>query len=194
VTEIGLDFLLYFILVPRKGHFEGVLTASSLIIVIIVSVTRRHDMRRLNQIVPSLVATAMVFVANSAHAQAVSVEVDQSKPLRFDSPVTGVVVGNAGIADVIVHDSKTLFVIGKSVGTTHVLAVDQRGRTVFSGNVAVSAAQVNNLLTVQRGRELATSICDARCIAYPDSEATTSAMSDAAIRAKNRSAFASGRN
>jgi hypothetical protein len=140
-----------------------------------------------------LIATALL-VASSAQAQAVSVQIDQSKPLRFDSPITGVVVGNAGVADVIVHDSKTLFVIGKSVGTTHVLAVDQRGRTVFSGNVAVSAAQVENLLTVQRGRELATSICDTRCIAYPDSESTTAAMADAASRARARSGFAGGRN
>jgi Flp pilus assembly secretin CpaC len=143
---------------------------------------------------PYLLAATCLFIAGAAQAQAVSLEIDQSKPLHFNSPVTGVVVGNAGIADVIVHDPKTLFVIGKSVGTTHVLAVDQRGRTVFSGTVAVSAAQVQNLLTVQRGRELSTSVCDARCIAYPDSEASAASMTDAASRARSRSVFASGRN
>jgi Flp pilus assembly secretin CpaC len=151
-------------------------------------------MHSFNSKTPYIVATACILIAGTAQAQAVSVEIDQSKPLRFDSPVTGVVVGNAGIADVIVHDSKTLFVIGKSVGTTHVLAVDQRGRTVFSGTVAVSAAQVPNLLTVQRGRELSTSICDARCIAYPDSEASTESLSIAATRARARTAFARGGN
>jgi Flp pilus assembly secretin CpaC len=104
------------------------------------------------------------------------------------------VVGNAGIADVIVHDSKTLFVIGKSVGTTHVLAVDMRGRTVFSGNVSVSAAQVDNLLTVQRGREISTSVCDTRCIAYAASEATAAPMAEAIGRARARTGFAGGRN
>jgi Flp pilus assembly secretin CpaC len=141
-----------------------------------------------------LAATACLLASTTVSAQAVTLEVDQSRPLQFNSPVTGVVVGNAGIADVIVHDAKTLFVIGKSVGSTHVLAVDQRGRTVFSGQVVVRAAQVENLLTVQRGREIATSICDARCIAYPDSEATTSGITEAASRARARSAFASGRN
>ena len=139
-------------------------------------------------------AGAMIFSAGNAQAQAVNVQIDQSKPLHFNTPITGVVVGNAGIADVIVHDSRTLFVIGKSVGTTHVLAVDTRGRTVFSGNVAVSPAQVDNLLTVQRGREIYTSVCDVRCIAYPDSEATGAGLADATARAKVRSGFASGRN
>jgi Flp pilus assembly secretin CpaC len=152
------------------------------------------DMASLISKSPFLVATACILMSTAAQAQAVSLEIDQSKPLHFSSPVTGVVVGNAGIADVIVHDPKTLFVIGKSVGTTHVLAVDQRGRTVFSGTVAVSAAQVSNLLTVQRGRELSTSVCDQRCIAYPDSEASSQSLADAVNRTRSRSSFAAGKN
>jgi Flp pilus assembly secretin CpaC len=152
------------------------------------------DMRSKAAIGPFLVAATCILFSSSAQAQAVSLEIDQSRPLHFNSPVTGVVVGNAGIADVIVHDPQTLFVIGKSVGRTHVLAVDQRGRTVFSGEVAVRAAQVDNLVTVQRGREIATSLCESRCIAYADPEATTTGLTEAVSRAKARSAFASGGN
>jgi Flp pilus assembly secretin CpaC len=137
-------------------------------------------------------AVICLLASSLAQAQAVTLEIDQSRPLHFNAPITGVVVGNAGIADVIVHDSKTLFVIGKSVGSTHVLAVDQRGRTVFSGNVAVRASSPQGLLTVQRGRELSTSLCDERCIAYVHSEAGAQGMSDASGRAAARTAFASG--
>ena len=134
-----------------------------------------------------------IVLSNSASAQAaMTLEVDQSKPIRFTTAITGVVVGNAGIADVIVHDSKTLFVIGKSVGSTHVLAVDQRGRTVFSGPVVVRASDMAGLVTIQRGRELSTSLCDTRCIAYAHSESGTAGMSDAIARASSRTAFASG--
>jgi Flp pilus assembly secretin CpaC len=149
-------------------------------------------MRMSTLISASFSGLALLVASSAALAQAVSVEVDQSKPLRFTTPVTGVVVGNAGIADVIVHDSKTLFVIGKSVGTTHVLAVDGRGRTVFSGNISVTAAEINGLLTVQRGRELTTSICDSRCIAYAHSEAGAQGIGDAVARASSRTAFAGG--
>jgi Flp pilus assembly secretin CpaC len=135
---------------------------------------------------------ASTLICASASAQAVSINIDQTQPLRFTMPITGVVVGNAGIADVIVHDSKTLFVIGKSVGTTHVLAVDERGRTVYSGQVQVRAAQPEGLLTVQRGKEVSTSICDTRCIAYPHSEASNQGMSEAISRATARTGFAGG--
>jgi Flp pilus assembly secretin CpaC len=140
----------------------------------------------------SFAATACILFSGTASAQAVSLEVDQTTPLRFTTPVTGVVVGNAGIADVIVHDSKTLFVIGKSVGSTHVLAVDQRGRTVFSGSVSVRATEPEGLLTIQRGRELSTNVCDTRCIAYAHSESGVQGNSDAISRATGRSGFASG--
>jgi Flp pilus assembly secretin CpaC len=147
---------------------------------------------RIATLATSCSAVFCTLLAGTAQAQAVALEVDQSKPLRFTTPITGVVVGNAGVADVIVHDSKTLFVIGKSVGSTHVLAVDQRGRTVFSGTVAVRAADIDGLLTVQRGRELSTSICDTRCIAYAHSEAGAQGISDAVARASSRTAFAGG--
>jgi Flp pilus assembly secretin CpaC len=150
-----------------------------------------HGLAKVSAVLASI---GLIAIASSAQAQAVSLEVDQSRPLHFSSPVTGVVVGNAGVADVIVHDSKTLFVIGKSVGTTHVLAVDQRGRTVYSGQVAVRAAALENVVTVQRGREISTSICNERCIAVPTSEATQNSMADAIARARARSAFAGGSN
>lgn len=149
-------------------------------------------MRTATSFVTTVSVLVSVLCATSAQAQAVALEIDQTKPLRFNSPITGVVVGNAGIADVIVHDSKTLFVIGKSVGSTHVLAVDQRGRTVFSGNVSVRASEMDGLLTVQRGRELSTSVCDTRCVAFAHSEANNQGIADAVSRATSRTAFASG--
>jgi Pilus formation protein N terminal region len=148
---------------------------------------------RTTTVLLSAFTTLISFVAaNAAFAQAMTIEVDQSKPVRFTTPITGVVVGNAGIADVIVHDSRTLFVIGKSVGSTHVLAVDERGRSVFSGTIAVRAADLQGLLTVQRGKEFSTSICDTRCITYAHSEASNAPLADAVSRASTRTGFASG--
>jgi Flp pilus assembly secretin CpaC len=149
-------------------------------------------MRKAISSISVFLAVAGFVAASAAVAQSMRLEVDQSQPLRFNAPITGVVVGNAGIADVIVHDSKTLLVIGKSVGTTRVLAVDQRGRAIYSGEVQVRATDPQGLLTVQRGRELSTSLCDTRCVAYAHSESGTQGISDAVARASSRSAFASG--
>jgi hypothetical protein len=173
---------------------RALLTAGSQIFVTFLKTERGSDMARITTLSSFVVAIGMVASAGLAHAQAVALEVDQTRPLRFDVPVTGVVVGNSSIADVIVHDPRTLFLIGKSVGTTQVLAVDQRGRTVYSGQVAVRAPTINNLVTVQRGREIGSSICDERCIAFPDAESTQTSMADAVSRARTRSSFAGGRN
>jgi Flp pilus assembly secretin CpaC len=149
-------------------------------------------MRTLISIAALCCALVSLGAPSIATAQAIKLDVDQSKPLNFKNPITGVVVGNAGIADVIVHDSTTLLVIGKSVGSTHFLVVDQRGREVFSGTIAVQASEINGLVTVQRGSELSTSICNVRCVAYAHPESGTAAMTDAVGRASARTAFASG--
>jgi Flp pilus assembly secretin CpaC len=149
-------------------------------------------MRTLISIAALCSAVICLSAPAAASAQAIRLNVDQSKPLNFKKPITGVVVGNAGVADVIVHDSRTLLVIGKSVGSTHFLVVDEGGREVFSGSIAVDSPSVNGLLTVQRGRELSTSICDSRCVAYAHPESGGPALNDALGRAIARNSFARG--
>ncbi|MCA3693365.1 pilus assembly protein N-terminal domain-containing protein [Aquidulcibacter sp.] len=134
----------------------------------------------------------VVLVASSAAAQSFQLEVDQTQPLRFERPVTGVVVGNASIADVIVHDARVLFVIGKSTGTTEITAVDAAGRTVFSGTVQVRPANVRDMVTIQRGREISTAICQERCIPNVHSEGTTQGNNPAVTAINQRSGFAAG--
>jgi Pilus formation protein N terminal region len=137
---------------------------------------------------------AGLFLANAgpALAQSMTLEVDQTRPLRLSTPVTGVVIGNAGVADVIVHDPRTLFIMGKSVGSTQVLAVDGNGRTVFSGRVEVRVGAEDGLLTVQRGRESTTAICKERCIEVPHPEATREGMASSVARISARNAYAKG--
>jgi Flp pilus assembly secretin CpaC len=153
---------------------------------------RAHPSFRPTALTGLLALGVSVLLPGLAMAQAVTLEVDQSRPLRFNMPVSGVVVGNAGIADVIVHDPKTIFVIGKSVGETHVLAVDERGRTVFSGNVQVRVNDMPGLMTVQRGRAISTSVCQERCVAVPTAEGTMQGNAEAISAARARSGFAGG--
>jgi hypothetical protein len=126
--------------------------------------------------------TEMRDVNSPAAAQSFQLEVDQTQPMRFERPVTGVVVGNAGIADVIVHDAKVLFVVGKSVGTTEIIAVDGAGKTVFSGTIQVRSAHVRDMITIQRGKEISTAICQSRCVPSVHSEGTGPGNAPAIIR------------
>lgn len=139
------------------------------------------------------IACAIVALAGgTAAAQSFQLEVDQTQPLRFERPVTGVVVGNASIADVIVHDARVLFVVGKSVGTTEVIAVDGAGHTVFSGTIQVRPTNVRDMITVQRGKEISTAICQERCIPNVHSEGTAAGASPAITAVRARSGFAAG--
>ncbi len=149
----------------------------------------------MSNFVKPLASIACAFVAlaaGSAAAQSFQLEVDQTQPLRFERPVTGVVVGNANIADVIVHDARMLFVVGKSTGTTEITAVDGAGRTIFSGTVQVRPANVPGMVTIQRGKEISTAICQERCIANVHSEGTAAGNNAAITAITARSAFAVG--
>jgi Flp pilus assembly secretin CpaC len=134
-----------------------------------------------------LLAGLVALASTPALAQSITLEVDQSQAIRLSTPITGVVVGNAGVADVIVHDSRLIFVLGKSVGETQVLAVDASGRTVFNGVVAVRAGSAPGLVTVQRGTAMSTMQCLDRCIAVAHPEATLEGTQTAigAIQARN---------
>ncbi|HCP64253.1 MAG TPA: hypothetical protein DIU09_06660 [Hyphomonadaceae bacterium] len=149
----------------------------------------------MTNLVKPLASIACAFVAlaaGTAGAQTFQLEVDQTQPLRFQRPVTGVVVGNANIADVIVHDARVLFVVGKSQGTTEITAVDAAGNTVFSGTIQVRPSNVRDMITIQRGKEISTAICQDRCIPNVHSEGTAQGNAPAIAAINARSGFAAG--
>ena len=52
-------------------------------------------------------------LAPAAAADPFNVKVDQTVPLKLNQPANSVIVGNATVADVTVHDARTLLVSGK---------------------------------------------------------------------------------
>ena len=111
-----------------------------------------------------MLIAVLSLLSTQAVAQTMQLNVDEARPLRMHAPVTGVVIGNAGIADVIVHDANMLFVLGKSVGVTSVVAVDGRGRTVYDGVIEVRANEPDGLVVIQRGPSTTTVVhCADRC-------------------------------
>ena len=117
-------------------------------------------MRRL-LIVAALSASAL---AGSAAAQSgpISVEIDHSTRVQLGGAAGSVIVGNPQIADVTVVDANTLFVTGKGSGVTEIVAVDQIGRTLFHGEVVVTAPAAGQV-RVWRGGALTEMACAASC-------------------------------
>jgi hypothetical protein len=141
-------------------------------------------------------ALSIAFLAVSAPALAdtLTVDVDQSRVIRTSAPITGVVVGNAAIADVIVHDNRMLFLMGKSPGLTQVLAVDAAGRTVLSTTIRVLQADDEGIVTVNKGGKTESYYCSPRCAPAGMPGDSADALKDAAAKLGARTSVTSGAN
>lgn len=74
----------------------------------------------------------------AAAALALSVEINKGEMIKLDRPISSVVVANPDVADVQVVSSKLIFVHGKKIGETNLMAVDNTDTTVFSDIVEVT--------------------------------------------------------
>jgi hypothetical protein len=92
---------------------------------------------------------------------------DEVRILTFAKPVKTVYVGNPTIADVTVIDATHVFLLGKSFGTTNLLALDNAGHQVAEEHITVLGHQ-GSVVTLQRGPARTTLNCAAqRCEAMP---------------------------
>lgn len=100
--------------------------------------------------------------ATVAQSRPLSVEIDHSRRVQLRGSAGSVIVGNPLIADVTVVDANTLFITGKGYGVTEVIAVDGIGRTLYHGEVVVTAPQYGHV-RVWRGAQAVEMACGASC-------------------------------
>ncbi len=115
-----------------------------------------------------IAASAFVVAAYApaAHAEALDVLVDQTVTLKLNAPANSVVIGNAAVVDVAIHDPRTLLITGKGFGSTNLLVLDNAGRTVYSNMMSVSDNRTDQL-TIVRGEGNYTYSCTDRCRGTP---------------------------
>ena len=82
-------------------------------------------------------AALLMSASSSALASDLSVPMDEVRMVAFGKPVTTVYVGNPSIADVTVIDSRHVFVLGRTFGSTNLIALGQDGRQVANTHVVV---------------------------------------------------------
>ena len=114
-----------------------------------------------------LAALALVFAAApAALAETFTVKVDQTVAVKLASPANSVVIGNATVADVAVHDASTLLITGKAFGSTNVVVLDRGGRTIWSTEIAVAGGNDTDL-TIVRAGATNTYSCTDKCRGTP---------------------------
>jgi Flp pilus assembly secretin CpaC len=128
-------------------------------------------------------------LAPAALADPFSVKVDQTVTLKIAGAANSVIIGNATVADVSVHDARTLLVTGKAFGTTNLTILDRGGNTIYTNQIVVGGENEDGL-TIIRGQGAYSYSCVDKCRATPmvgdAPEHFSSTMST--ITGKNRTA------
>jgi hypothetical protein len=104
--------------------------------------------------------------SSPAFAEPFKVQVDQTITLKLSKPADSVAVGNASIADVVVHDPTTLLVTGRAYGATNLVVLDRGGRQIYANQIAVGGAGSGEL-TIVRGGGTYTYSCVDKCRSTP---------------------------
>jgi hypothetical protein len=106
-------------------------------------------------------------VPAAAGDNTVAIPIDEVRTIAFSRAVATVYVGNPVITDVNMIDSRHAFLLGKSFGTTNIIALDNAGHQVSNTYVVVSSGR-GGMVTLQKGSSRLTLSCvGPRCETSP---------------------------
>jgi hypothetical protein len=138
---------------------------------------------------------ALVLATGAAAARDITLPMDEVRIVTFPAPVATVYVGNPSIADVTVIDQRRVFVLGKSYGTTNLIALDGNGQPTTSQLVTVYG-RAGSTVALHKGPAQHTFACGgARCEAIPgqgDEKQRFDAVSDQRTALSGQATEASG--
>lgn len=110
---------------------------------------------RLLLVVLVFISGSMAPVATAIAAQTGwTVGKDDGLIIRFDRPVSSVMVANENIADVEMVSTTSAYLFGKNVGTTRVTALDAQDNVVANARVQVGVGLAGNVRENVRGRRI----------------------------------------
>ncbi len=127
---------------------------------------QRKIVDRMLTTAPQMALTAMIVgssIAMIAPAQAeVMVVADQAKVFRLDEPAETIILGNPSIADVTIHDRRTIVITGKSYGSTNLVVLNEVSEPVVEEMITVTA-EMTGYVAVQRNSRRFTYACNPNC-------------------------------
>ncbi len=113
---------------------------------------------------PLLLAAAYAIVCNgAAFAGGIAVPMDDVRLVAFKQPVATVYLGNSTIAELTPIDSRHVFVLGKTFGTTNLIALAHDNSVIINEPVTVFGNSMG-AVTLTRGADSFTYTCTSqRC-------------------------------
>lgn len=118
----------------------------------------------------ALVLTLGFGLMSEASAQKqIAIQKDHNVRIGLTASAGSVIVSNPKVADATVVDSRTIFIVGRGLGTAGITVTDSFGRTIWDGEVVVTLANAN-AVTVYRGVKPSVMICSTTCVEQNASE------------------------
>jgi len=124
----------------------------------------------LKKLAISLAATSLL-TATSAMAGDLAgvfnVELNQTEVVRLSEPAAAIIVGNPKIADISVHSSDTIFVLGRGYGRTNLIVLNAAGQSIMDADVQVVSATGDSSVRLYSGSMRSTYNCAPYCLPAP---------------------------
>lgn len=89
--------------------------------------------------------------AAGMYSNTYQVDLNKTRVVHLPQAAGAIVVGNPDIADVSVHSSDTLFLVGRGYGVTNILVLNSAGETVMDADIQVSNTLQSNGVRVYNG-------------------------------------------
>ncbi len=118
----------------------------------------------------TVLVASMAFVTPSFAGDAFgtySVELNKTEVVRLSEPASAVIIGNPKIADVSVHSSDTVFVLGRGYGQTNLIILNMAGQTIMDADIQVVAPVSVGNVRLYSGRDRETYSCAPYCLPSP---------------------------
>ncbi len=114
-------------------------------------------------------SSAACLMAITAHAgnNAYNVELNKTEIVRLSEPAAAVIIGNPQIADVSVHSSDTIFVIGRGYGKTNLIIMNTLGQTIMNADIQVTSSNSPGNVRLYAGADRASYHCSPYCLPAP---------------------------
>jgi pilus assembly protein CpaC len=87
--------------------------------------------------VPAAAQSGPALPSRDLHAGTLEVPLNKSQVVNADRPIAKAMIGNDDIADILPLTDRSIYVLGKKMGTTSLTLYDARGRVIAIMDVAV---------------------------------------------------------
>ncbi len=85
------------------------------------------------------------FVTMAQSSELLRVFMNHARILKFEHPVSSVIVGNSEVADITVSDPTTVVLTGKSYGSTNLVILNDAGEAIVDKRIVVSVDEENSV-------------------------------------------------